>query len=94
MTNLIELETQSNIIGFNIGLAAICILRYLIEHQDNLALSAVSRLFTTHDIPLLMTNLIQTAPWKRINAKTNIVQVYDDGLVFNNLKDLLFLIFN
>lgn len=79
LTNLEELQMQSKIIGFNIGLAAICILRYLIEHQDELTLSATSRLYTTHDIPLLMTNLLQIAPWKRINPKTNITQIYDDG---------------
>ncbi|KAL0276643.1 UNVERIFIED_CONTAM: hypothetical protein PYX00_004172 [Menopon gallinae] len=79
VSNLEEIQIQCKTIGFNIGLSAISILRYITEYKDDLTLSAVSRLYTTHDVPMLMTNLIQMAPWKRINHRTNIVQIYVDG---------------
>lgn len=81
-----DLKSQCKTIGFNIGLSAVCILRYLTEFLDNLPLTAVARLYKTHDVPLLMTTLLQMAPWKRVNPKTNVTQIYEDRYIFEKGK--------
>ncbi|KAK6630044.1 hypothetical protein RUM44_005442 [Polyplax serrata] len=80
VNNMEDLKSQCKTIGFNIGLSAVCILRYLTEFLDNLPLTAVARLYKTHDVPLLMTTLLQMAPWKRVNPKTNVTQIYEDRM--------------
>jgi hypothetical protein len=39
-----------------------------------LSLSVTSRLYATHDFPLLLTNLIDKAPWLRIEKDTSKLQ--------------------
>ena len=49
----------------NIGLSCVSILRFMTDHADKLSFSALSRLYNTHDIPMLMVPLIENPPWVR-----------------------------
>ncbi|XP_047119753.1 zinc finger MYND domain-containing protein 10 [Schistocerca piceifrons] len=77
-SNAEELKTQKKELAFEIGLRCISILRYIIENLDSLPISATSRVFETHDIPLLLLNLIETTPWQREDKDGTTIK-YIDG---------------
>lgn len=52
---------------FDIGIRSISILRYLAEYLDRLPISVLSRMFTTHDIPYLLIELLELRPWIKQN---------------------------
>lgn len=67
-----EILEKLKVFEFDIGMRCISILYYLIEFLDSLPLCAVSRMLTTHDIPYLFVQLIETQPWKKQDEEGNI----------------------
>lgn len=51
----------------------ITILRYLCDHIDELPLGVSTRLTVTHDVPVLLVQLMETKPW----LKTSNNQVFE-----------------
>ncbi|VEL19508.1 unnamed protein product, partial [Protopolystoma xenopodis] len=69
-----ELKAHQSVIRFEIGMKAIALMRYLIEHSCSdfaaehsnstcLPLGVIRRILNTYDIPILFCNLIELAPW-------------------------------
>ncbi|XP_034247068.1 zinc finger MYND domain-containing protein 10 isoform X2 [Thrips palmi] len=56
-----SIKDQEMIICFNIGMRCISILQYLIESME--------RLYTHHDVPLLLVHLLEVRPWERTDPK-------------------------
>ncbi|XP_068084363.1 zinc finger MYND domain-containing protein 10 [Anabrus simplex] len=73
-----QLQRQQLEIAFDIGIRSISILNYLADKLESLPLSATSRMYATHDVPMLFQHLIITSPWTRKTAKGKI-QKYIDG---------------
>ncbi|XP_076647141.1 zinc finger MYND-type containing 10 [Halictus rubicundus] len=63
-----EILERKKELEFDIGIRCISILRYLAEFADNLPLSVLSRLLSTHDVPYLLAQLIESRPWIKENA--------------------------
>lgn len=66
---LTELERQKRDLIYKIGLRCISILYYLADHVDSLPISATRRIVVTHDIPLLMADILNFRPWQRRTKK-------------------------
>lgn len=64
------IKDQEALISFNIGISCISILQYLIESMESLPLAVTSRMYTHHDVPLLLVHLLENRPWERENPKT------------------------
>ncbi|CAK9810143.1 Zinc finger MYND domain-containing protein 10 [Anthophora quadrimaculata] len=64
-----EILDRKKEVEFDIGMRCISILRYLAEFADNLPLSVLSRLLSTHDVPYLLVQLIEREPWKKENTE-------------------------
>lgn len=77
MDEIERLTSNQKEMGLNTGLASMAILASLAEHLDQLSISAVVRLYNTHDVPVLMANLLEVQPWKR--SRDGLVEVYTDG---------------
>ncbi|XP_066255153.1 zinc finger MYND domain-containing protein 10 [Euwallacea similis] len=58
-----ELERQRNELTFKIGIRCLSILRYLAENLDKLPIAIGSRMYTTHDLPVLLTEVLLEHPW-------------------------------
>ncbi|KAJ9585628.1 hypothetical protein L9F63_002573 [Diploptera punctata] len=58
-------------LDFNIGIKCISIIGCIAQNLDSLPLSATTHIFSTHDIPIILTNLIENKPWmKKTSGKT------------------------
>ncbi|XP_078052093.1 zinc finger MYND-type containing 10 [Augochlora pura] len=62
-----EILERKKELKFDIGMRCISILRYLAEFSDNLPLSILSRMLSTHDVPYLLVDLIENRPWIKTN---------------------------
>ncbi|XP_065332009.1 zinc finger MYND domain-containing protein 10 isoform X1 [Cloeon dipterum] len=60
-----EILLQKEEIEFGIGMRCITIILYLAENINSLSLSLTTRMFSTHDVPLLLCSLIDEQPWIR-----------------------------
>ena len=54
----------------------ITILRYLCDHIDELPLGVSTRLTITHDVPVLLAQLMESRPW----IKTSKNQVFEGAI--------------
>ena len=54
----------------------ITILRYLCDHIDELPLGVSTRLTITHDVPVLLVQLMESKPW----IKTSKNQVFEGAI--------------
>ncbi|KAK3917218.1 Zinc finger MYND domain-containing protein 10 [Frankliniella fusca] len=63
------IKEQEALISFNVGIRCISVLHYLIESMDSLPLAVTSRMYTHHDVPLLLVHLLENHPWERDNPK-------------------------
>ena len=54
----------------------ITILRYLCDHIDELPLGVSTRLTITHDVPVLLVQLMENKPW----IKTSTNQVFEGAV--------------
>ncbi|GLV36500.1 Zinc finger MYND-type containing 10 [Carabus blaptoides fortunei] len=66
-----ELRRLQSDLQFDIGIRSISILRYFAEYLESLPLGLTARMLTTLDMPLLMTELINCAPWMRKDDEGN-----------------------
>ncbi|XP_041348087.1 zinc finger MYND domain-containing protein 10-like [Gigantopelta aegis] len=60
-----ELERLSKKLDFDISIKALSLLRYVTDHFDVLPLSIMTRILNTHDIPIILVELVQNPPWTR-----------------------------
>ncbi|XP_027988563.2 zinc finger MYND domain-containing protein 10 isoform X2 [Eptesicus fuscus] len=60
-----ELQTQAELMEFEIALKALSVLRYVTDCVDSLSLSALSRMLSTHNLPCLLVELLEHSPWTR-----------------------------
>ncbi|CAG0882253.1 unnamed protein product [Cyprideis torosa] len=74
-----ELMSKRRKIDFDSGIKALSILRYLSSTLKTLPLGVARRLVTTHDVPMLLVELLDRKPWQRQNRKQNTDEVYDAG---------------
>ncbi|XP_005110410.1 zinc finger MYND domain-containing protein 10 [Aplysia californica] len=63
--NMDELEEQDKKLQFEISIKALTLLRYVTDHFDCLPLSVMTRVLNTHDIPILLVQLVESPPWTR-----------------------------
>lgn len=62
-----ELARQRDTLAFETGIRCLTILRYLVENMQGLPISVCSRLYTTYDIPVLLTEILGAKPWVKNN---------------------------
>ncbi|KAL4226154.1 Zinc finger MYND domain-containing protein 10 [Mactra antiquata] len=62
-SSLEELEQQDRKLNFEICIKAVSMLRYIVDHLECLPLSAMTRILNTHDIPILLVQLVENPPW-------------------------------
>ncbi|CAK6435874.1 unnamed protein product [Pipistrellus nathusii] len=60
-----ELQTQAELMEFEIALKALSVLRYITDCVDSLSLSTLSRMLSTHNLPCLLVELLEHSPWTR-----------------------------
>ncbi|XP_036189357.1 zinc finger MYND domain-containing protein 10 isoform X2 [Myotis myotis] len=60
-----ELQTQAELMEFEIALKALSVLRYVTDCVDSLSLSTLSRMLSTHNLPCLLVELLEHSPWSR-----------------------------
>ncbi|KAK3744597.1 hypothetical protein RRG08_062248 [Elysia crispata] len=65
MSNMEELEEQDRRLQFEISIKALSLLRYVTDHFDSVSLSVMTRVLNTHDIPILLVQLVESPPWTR-----------------------------
>ncbi|XP_070559668.1 zinc finger MYND domain-containing protein 10-like [Ptychodera flava] len=65
--NLQELGQQEKAISFDVGVKAVAVLRYVTDHLSSLPLSVATRLLNTHDVPVLLVQLVESPPWTCMN---------------------------
>ncbi|XP_066143556.1 zinc finger MYND domain-containing protein 10-like [Euwallacea fornicatus] len=58
-----ELTRQRDVLTFSTGIRCLSILRYLAENLDKLPMAVCSRMYTTHDLPVLLTEVLLERPW-------------------------------
>ena len=58
-----ELMRQFNDLTFDIGIRSLSIIRYLAENLEVLTLNICSRIYDTHDVPVLFAQLLLVRPW-------------------------------
>lgn len=73
-----ELQRQQHDIAFKIGMRCVSTLCYLIDRLDVLGLSAIARLVRTHDTPVLLSQVLHAAPWRRRRADGTVEKFADD----------------
>ncbi|KZC13946.1 Zinc finger MYND domain-containing protein 10 [Dufourea novaeangliae] len=73
-----EILERKKELEFDIGVRCISILRYLAEFSDALPLCVLSRMLSTHDVPYLLVQLIESHPWAKKNADDEDM-IYDGG---------------
>ncbi|KAF7273666.1 hypothetical protein GWI33_013613 [Rhynchophorus ferrugineus] len=59
-----ELFRQRGNLSFEIGIRALSMLRYLTENMDRLPISVCNRVYTTHDVPVLLVEVLHAKPWQ------------------------------
>ncbi|XP_063708582.1 zinc finger MYND domain-containing protein 10 homolog [Culicoides brevitarsis] len=64
-----ELQGQIKDMTFHIGMKAITILAYIVDHLETLPLGAVTRLVKIHDTPCILSEILQVRPWMRRRKK-------------------------
>ncbi|KAJ4428702.1 hypothetical protein ANN_25695 [Periplaneta americana] len=72
-----DLEHKQRTITFNIGMKCISVIGCMTQNIDSLPLSATSRMFSTHDIPILLANIIELQPWIKKDSSGKTLK-YDD----------------
>ncbi|KAK3699888.1 hypothetical protein QZH41_016547 [Actinostola sp. cb2023] len=60
-----ELSRQHNEIKFTVCVKAVSILNYITEHINSLSFSVLTRMLNTHDMPLVLVQLVENPPWSR-----------------------------
>ncbi|PSN56601.1 Zinc finger MYND domain-containing protein 10 [Blattella germanica] len=63
-----SLEDKQKTLYFSIAIKCISIIGCIAQNLDSMPLSATSRMFSTHDIPILLTNIIERNPWIKRNS--------------------------
>ncbi|CAG5136274.1 unnamed protein product, partial [Candidula unifasciata] len=63
--NMEDLERQERSLEFEISIKALSLLRYFTDHLDCLPLSVMTRILNTHDIPILLVQLVESPPWTK-----------------------------
>ena len=66
-----ELERLRKDVAFQIAMKSLSILRYLTDHIDELTLSAANRMTITHDLPILMAQLLEIKPWMKFEKDSS-----------------------
>ncbi|KAK7863270.1 hypothetical protein R5R35_001477 [Gryllus longicercus] len=64
-----ELQYQQKELAFDIAIRSITILSYIAQALDRLPLPATTRIYNTHDVPMMFKNLLDSMPWIRHDAK-------------------------
>ncbi|KAJ8301546.1 hypothetical protein KUTeg_020533 [Tegillarca granosa] len=64
-TNMEDLVKQEKTLNFEICIKAVSVLRYITDNLSSLPLSAVTRILNTHDIPILLVQLVESPPWTK-----------------------------
>lgn len=62
-SGMVEILRQIEDLKFDIGIRSLSIIRYLSEYLECLPLSISSRMYHTHDIPMLFAQLLLIRPW-------------------------------
>ncbi|XP_051558329.1 zinc finger MYND domain-containing protein 10 isoform X1 [Myxocyprinus asiaticus] len=63
--SLQDLQSQSDMLEFDISIKALSVLCYITDHIESLSLSVLSRMLSTHNVPCLLVQLVENCPWNR-----------------------------
>ncbi|CAI9723186.1 Hypothetical predicted protein [Octopus vulgaris] len=70
-SNIQDLEKQAEKLNFDISVKAMSIMRYVTDNVDGITLSILTRILNTHDLPILLVELLENPPWtQEIKGKT------------------------
>ena len=59
--------------NYDLCMKALSLMRYLTDHVPHISLGATNRILNIHDVPLVLVNIIEQAPWARqqtVNGKS------------------------
>eukprot|EP00731_Ephydatia_muelleri_P034083 Em0047g2a len=74
-----ELDQQKKDLQFGVCLKAISLATYIVDHLESLPLGVTTRLLNTHDIPCVLVNILQSAPWTRTGDKGETLKYNEAG---------------
>jgi len=77
MTPIDELEEKDRELRFGTAMCALTILRYITDNPKALPLGIVSRMLSTHDLPVALVALLDNPPWERY--KDRILERFQDN---------------
>lgn len=72
-----ELQRQQRDLAFKMGMRCVSTLCYLVDRLDVLGLGATARLVRTHDTPVLLSQVLHAAPWRR-RCSSGTVELFAD----------------
>lgn len=75
-SNMEDLQRQSKHLEFEMAVKTISILRYITDNLEGLCLSVQSRLLNTHDLPVLLVQLVENPPWTS-RSKGKVFKYFD-----------------
>ncbi|GAB1598736.1 zinc finger MYND domain-containing protein 10-like [Argonauta hians] len=71
-----DLKKQAEKLDFDVSVKALSIMRYVTDNVDGISLSILSRLLNTHNVPILLIELLENPPWTQ--EKDGITYKYYD----------------
>lgn len=74
-----ELEQQKKDLQFGICLKTISLVAYIVDHLELLPLGVTTRLLNTHDIPCILVNILQIAPWTKTGNRGETLKYNETG---------------
>ncbi|EDO41750.1 predicted protein [Nematostella vectensis] len=85
--SLEDLKAQENEITFAAAVKAVSIFSYITDHIKSISLSALTRILNTYDMPVVLTNLVESPPWVRRNKNGQLEKFIDSKWRIVNESD-------
>ena len=63
-----ELKRLQDEVGFQIAMKCLSIVRYMTDHMESMILGVTTRMTMTHDVPILLAQLIEMKPWMHVSG--------------------------
>lgn len=82
-----ELERQKKDLQYKIGFRCVTILSFIADKIDAMPISVVRRMVVTHDVPCLLSNILNCQPW--IRSINGVEKYIDDKWISINEIDVV-----
>lgn len=95
-----DMENKEILMGFNISMACVSIIRYITDHLEQLPFPITHYLLNSKDIPLMLVELIDSRPWEVNNEEGELSFIYNENMFievggdFKNKPDISKLLYS